>query len=898
MSNYSVKTIARTAVPRSKRLREGAAPEGGTTGSWGLTGGHTHSNKDALDLFRYDPARNVIYVGDEDNPINLAAYGQVSGGGINGETPTPVTTTLGGLMNVTNEADNVQTVDKILVRRANASGNNSWTLANLSDISGTVVGIRMNGTVKSPGTDKIVDLGTIITSLAGYATETYVSNNFLASSLKGAANGLAELGSDGKVPSSQLPSYVDDVLEYSSTSAFPATGESGKIYVALDTNKTYRWGGSEYVEISASLALGETSSTAYRGDRGKIAYDHSQISGGSTVHHTHSNKAALDLLRYDAQKNLLYIGDENNRINFAAYGAVSAGGIGSGGGGGARCLYQLEDVLDYRTSYRGKYLRAKSDGSGTEWVDVQGGASAFNDLTGRPSYNGSAMTSSTNIPEVRTSYWNGKQDAITSSSKLSASLVSGLATVATSGAYGDLSGKPTALKNPYSLTFGSKSYDGSSAKEIVKGDLGLGNVENKSSATIRGELTASNVTTALGYTPYNAANISSASVASANVLTTYAANGSSDLTCLQNIFSTVPKSVGTAVRLQHGSHSMALGWFLSGYDYEHAYGGWFISDYGTPSWVGVDNGNWKVKNFAFTSDIPTNNNQLTNGAGYITSSGSCAYATSAGTATNLANNPSLSFTSATSASAGSTLTVTAGGKTSSAVTIDKVRYSYNAGQLNGHADSYFATASSLGNYLPLSGGTMTGLLKVKTGLGIEDATGNGLLAYHPTSWTAVTSSQWGVGATDSQGVIRSNNSNLLHYKGGSSYIIYDAGNCNNTSTSWACSNLTASGNIVGSGQVAAGSDIRWKENITPVRPNVIDCLNPVEWDWKEGHGNGHSAGLIAQQVARILPFAVMGNEADGYVLNYNVFHAYEISELQSLRQRVAELERKLNIFKH
>ena len=74
---------------------------------------------------------------------------------------------------------------------------------------------------------------------------------------------------NGKVPSSQLPSYVDDVLEYSSTSAFPAEGESGKIYIAQDTNKTYRWGGSAYVEISESLALGETASTAYAGNKGK-----------------------------------------------------------------------------------------------------------------------------------------------------------------------------------------------------------------------------------------------------------------------------------------------------------------------------------------------------------------------------------------------------------------------------------------------------------------------------------------------------------------------------------------------------------------------------------------------------------------------------------------------------
>lgn len=103
----------------------------------------------------------------------------------------------------------------------------------------------------------------------------------IASSLKGANGGVAELDANGKVPSSQLPSFVNDVLEYSSQSAFPSTGETGKIYVATDTNKTYRWSGSAYVEISASLALGETSSTAYRGDRGKTAYDHSQLTSGN-----------------------------------------------------------------------------------------------------------------------------------------------------------------------------------------------------------------------------------------------------------------------------------------------------------------------------------------------------------------------------------------------------------------------------------------------------------------------------------------------------------------------------------------------------------------------------------------------------------------------------------------
>lgn len=65
-------------------------------------------------------------------------------------------------------------------------------------------------------------------------------------------NGLVKLDSGGKVASAQLPSFVDDVLEFANLAAFPGTGASGVIYVAADTNKTYRWSGSAYVEISAS----------------------------------------------------------------------------------------------------------------------------------------------------------------------------------------------------------------------------------------------------------------------------------------------------------------------------------------------------------------------------------------------------------------------------------------------------------------------------------------------------------------------------------------------------------------------------------------------------------------------------------------------------------------------
>ena len=155
-------------------------------------------------------------------------------------------------------------------------------------------------------------------------------NGKLDTSLKGTKNGLAELDANGQVPASQLPSYVDDVIEgYLSGGKFYSdsgktteiAGETGKIYVDLTSSKTYRWSGTAYAVISETIALGETSSTAYRGDRGKTAYDHSQsahartdatktaksstngnvlINGTETVVYTHPSNHAASMITQDA----------------------------------------------------------------------------------------------------------------------------------------------------------------------------------------------------------------------------------------------------------------------------------------------------------------------------------------------------------------------------------------------------------------------------------------------------------------------------------------------------------------------------------------------------------------------------------------------------------------------
>lgn len=118
----------------------------------------------------------------------------------------------------------------------------------------------------------------------------------------------ANLSNNGKVPANQLPSYVDDVLEYGTFNTFPTTGEDGKIYVAQDTNLTYRWSGTRYVEISQSLALGETSTTAYPGDKGKQLSEDLNAEIGRAKHEEADIRAALL-----AEQNRAEVAEKNNR---------------------------------------------------------------------------------------------------------------------------------------------------------------------------------------------------------------------------------------------------------------------------------------------------------------------------------------------------------------------------------------------------------------------------------------------------------------------------------------------------------------------------------------------------------------------------------------------------------
>lgn len=218
-------------------------------------------------------------------------------------TYSPATQTSNGLMS----ADDKKKLDGV------AANANNYSLP----VAGTSLGGIRSGTdisVDSSGNVSVVDnshnhtIGNV-TSLqdtldSKVPTSRTVNGKALTSNISlnasdvgaigtnkiGVASGVASLGTDGKIPSSQLPSYVDDVIEgylsggnFYSDSALKnkITGETGKIYIDLNTSKTYRWGGSAFAVISETLALGETSSTAFRGDHGKVAYDHANAKGSA-----------------------------------------------------------------------------------------------------------------------------------------------------------------------------------------------------------------------------------------------------------------------------------------------------------------------------------------------------------------------------------------------------------------------------------------------------------------------------------------------------------------------------------------------------------------------------------------------------------------------------------------
>lgn len=180
----------------------------------------------------------------------------------------------------------INTLNTKVATAATQSAMGMMSAADKTKLDGITTGankITVDSALSSSSTNPVQNK-VINTALAAKATTDSVKtisdalNAF--KNTKGAASGLAPLNASSKIDSTYLPSYVDDVLEYAGKSNFPSSGETGKIYVDTATDLTYRWSCSAYVEISPSIALGTTSSTAFRGDYGNAAYAHAVTNKG------------------------------------------------------------------------------------------------------------------------------------------------------------------------------------------------------------------------------------------------------------------------------------------------------------------------------------------------------------------------------------------------------------------------------------------------------------------------------------------------------------------------------------------------------------------------------------------------------------------------------------------
>lgn len=150
----------------------------------------------------------------------------------------------------------------------------------------TVVDSALSSTSTNPVQNKVINA-----ALAGKAASSHnhdaasiTSGQLALDRIPNVNDKVTEVAASkitGTIAAVNLPSYVDDVLEYDSLSKFPTTGEAGKIYTATDTNKIYRWSGSAYVVISDTIALGTTHASAGYGDESRAAYTHAVTNKGA-----------------------------------------------------------------------------------------------------------------------------------------------------------------------------------------------------------------------------------------------------------------------------------------------------------------------------------------------------------------------------------------------------------------------------------------------------------------------------------------------------------------------------------------------------------------------------------------------------------------------------------------
>lgn len=350
----------------------------------------------------------------------------------------------------------------------------------------------------------------------------------------------------GTIAAANLPSYVDDVLEYASLSKFPTTGESGKIYTALDTNKIYRWSGSAYVVISETVALGTTHSSAGYGDESRAAYNHSTKTSGNP-HHVTKTDVGLG--------NVDNTADSAKSVKYATS-AGSAGSVAWSNVSGRPSSMPASDVYSWakqpsKPSYTASEVGAAPASHSHAYLPLVGGTVSGNihfssigdkakaaGITWDGSTDGASIYYETRSADSGHLVLNMTDDANVTVDIAAAGAVksyfgydgtfhgnvAGNASSASSVAWGNVTGRPTipsvgngtvtitqngATKGTFTLnqsgnatialTDNNTVYSLPAATSSTLGGVKVGSNITNSSGTI--SLTKANVTSALGYTP-------------------------------------------------------------------------------------------------------------------------------------------------------------------------------------------------------------------------------------------------------------------------------------------------------------------------------------------------------------------------------------------------------------
>lgn len=286
----------------------------------------------SLRPFRVGLADGKVEVGtDFRASANLAVVGNATVGGT--LAVTGALTATGGVAGNASSATKLAT-SRTLAATGDVTGSGafdgtanlsiSMTLASTGVTAGTYGSVQVDakGRVVAASTATPIAYGgtgattaaQALTNLGAQAALGFTPEN---AANKGKANGYASLDANGQVPAAQLPSYVDDVLEYSAVANFPTTGESGKIYVALDTNKTYRWGGSAYVYITSGAV------DSVNGKTGVVVLNATDVGLGNVNNTADSAKNVLSATKLTTGRTITFNGSVTGSFTFDGSGNVT-----------------------------------------------------------------------------------------------------------------------------------------------------------------------------------------------------------------------------------------------------------------------------------------------------------------------------------------------------------------------------------------------------------------------------------------------------------------------------------------------------------------------------------------------------------------------------------------------